>query len=101
VKNIEEIYQALLYGKKLRHNVTENVVYLEDGNLTDVETFDKPEDWEVCDGPGDKLVYCKLKKEHDAGIHVSPIYRVGSMQYNEYISLGYEPFNYTTYEELK
>ena len=48
-----------------------------------------------------ECMYCKLKKEYDAGIHVSPIYRVGSMQYNKYISLGYEPFDYTTYEELQ
>jgi hypothetical protein len=45
--------------------------------------------------------YCRLKKEHDTGIHVSPIYKVGSKQYNEYLSLGYEPFDYTTYEEMK
>jgi hypothetical protein len=33
--------------EKLRHKETHNIVYMEDGNLSDIETFDKPEDWEI------------------------------------------------------
>jgi hypothetical protein len=47
MKNIKEIYQALLSEKKIIHKETNNIVYIENDNLSDIETFDVPEDWEI------------------------------------------------------
>jgi len=97
MKNIREIYQALLNGKSLKHRVLGSVINIKTSHN---QTFPTPKNWEI-HNKEEPVIYCRLKKEYDTGIHVSPIYRIGSMQYNKYISLDYEPFDYTTYKELK
>jgi hypothetical protein len=51
MKDIKEIHQALLDGKKLRHKGWGDIV---DSKISKIYCFDTPEDWEICDNFGDQ-----------------------------------------------
>jgi hypothetical protein len=66
MKSQADIYRALLKGKRLKHRETGNEVWLVEGLLSDIETFDKPEDWKVITIAEAKKI--SLLKRCDAGV---------------------------------